>query len=287
MRLLTNPIVLRFVFGLVVAVVAFVVGAMIIRRMRRRMVEEMSFVEEAPIAENLPLHAYNAVIQQLKQQKHELQTLHQSERRRAKTTENISAAVLSNLSSGVLFFTSNGLLRQANAAAKQILGFASPIGMSTAEIFRDAVLSRVEAGVDTTITQAIVRTLREQTPSHRQDANYITPSGDQRILEITVTPVHAADGEMLGTACLINDQTAVARIRREHELQGAISAEMALELRNSLNAISDYARQLARDNEQETVRRLATDIASEAAHVDHTIGGFLAKANVAKAGFGV
>ena len=36
------------------------------------------------------------------------------ERRRAKTSENISAAVLSNLSSGVVFFTPNGLVRQAN-----------------------------------------------------------------------------------------------------------------------------------------------------------------------------
>jgi nitrogen fixation/metabolism regulation signal transduction histidine kinase len=37
--------------------------------------------------------------------------------RRAKTSENISAAVLSNLSSGVLFLTTNGLIRIANARA--------------------------------------------------------------------------------------------------------------------------------------------------------------------------
>ena len=80
------------------------------------------------------------MIQQLKQQKHELQSLQLVERRRAKTSENISAAVLSNLSSGVLFFTPNGLVRQANASAKQILGFASPAGMSAAEIFREAEL---------------------------------------------------------------------------------------------------------------------------------------------------
>ena len=67
------------------------------------------------------------MIQQLKQQKHELQTERQAERRRAKTSENISAAVLSNLSSGVMFFTPDGLVRQANAAARRILGFASPV----------------------------------------------------------------------------------------------------------------------------------------------------------------
>ena len=89
---------------------------------------------------------YHAVIQQLKQQKHELQSLQLVERRRAKTSENISAAVLSNLSSGVLFFTPNGLVRQANASAKRILGFASPVGMSAAEIFREAELISASDG---------------------------------------------------------------------------------------------------------------------------------------------
>ena len=73
----------------------------------------MPTLRSAP--ETFPLHTYHAVIQQLKQQKHELQSSQREERRRAKTSENISAAVLSNLSCGVLFFTPNGLVRQANA----------------------------------------------------------------------------------------------------------------------------------------------------------------------------
>ena len=64
--------------------------------------------------------------------------LQQVERRRAKTSENISAAVLSNLVERVMFLTPNGLVRQANAAAQQILGFASPVGMTAAQIFREA-----------------------------------------------------------------------------------------------------------------------------------------------------
>ena len=121
MRLATNPIVLRMVMVFVAAGFAFIVGLLLMRRMRRSFSEEGSFSDtpsSVSASESFPLHTYHAVIQQLKQQKHELQSLQLVERRRAKTSENISAAVLSNLSSGVLFFTPNGLVRQANASAK-------------------------------------------------------------------------------------------------------------------------------------------------------------------------
>ena len=90
---------LRMVLVFVAAGFAFVMGLLLIRRMRRSITEEASFAD-APVApESFPLHTYHAVIQQLKQQKHELLSSQREERRRAKTSENISAAVLSNLSS--------------------------------------------------------------------------------------------------------------------------------------------------------------------------------------------
>jgi signal transduction histidine kinase len=63
-----------------------------------------------------------------------------------------------------------------------------------------------------------------------------------------------------------------------------MSAEMALALRTSLTTISGYAQQLAASRDAELARQLATDIASEAAHLDRTIGGFLAGAKAARAG---
>ena len=136
MKILSNPIALRMALGLVAAIFAFVMGLLMMRRMRRSLMEEASLTEDPPTPERFPLHTYHAVIQQLKQQKHELQSEQQIERRRAKASENISAAVLSNLSSGVVFFTPNGLIRQANGAAKHILGFASLSGMNAAEAMR-------------------------------------------------------------------------------------------------------------------------------------------------------
>jgi len=300
-KLLTNPIVLRMALVFVAGSFAFVVGLLLMKRMRRSISDEASFSDASTssVSESFPLHTYHAVIQQLKQQKHELQSLQVAERRRARTSENISAAVLANLSSGVLFFTPNGLVRQANASAKQILGFASPTGMSASEIFREAELISSSQTTYANLAEAVNAGLREKTRFQRLEARYRTPAGEERALDITISPVHAPDSEApgaagpgmagqgvagLGVACLINDRTEVTEIRRQEELRGEMSAEMALGLRNSLTSIAGYAQQLAASREPELARQLASDIAVEAAHLDRTIGGFLAGAKGARAG---
>jgi PAS domain S-box-containing protein len=230
------------------------------------------------------LHTYHAVIQQLKQQKHELQSSQQAERRRARTSENISAAVLSHLTSGVMFIDSNGLVRQANTAARQILGFASPVGVGVKEVFREAA---PEHSAQKTLAETIQHYLRDKIFSDFMEVRYLTPSGEDRTLQITITSVQSPTGETLGAACLINDQTELARVRQQQAMLGEMSAEMALQLRSSLATIEDCAKRLSSRQDEESVQRLASDIASEAAHLNHTIGGFLAEPKSARAAAGI
>ena len=289
MKVLSNPIVARMAVVLFVTGFAFWLSTLLLRRMRRMLTEESFVIDSAPELEQFPMQTYNAVIQQLKQQKHELLSVQQVERRRAKTSESISAAVLSNLSSGVLFLTTNGLVRNANSAAKSILGFASPGGMSIKEIFREARLnSRSFLASQETLAAALQASLRDpdlrtQGALSKAESDYLTPAGEQRILEITVSPVYNPSGETLGAACLITDKTEFALIQRLQELRGEMSGEMALALRNSVATISSYAQQLAVSRDPALVRQLAVDIVSEAADLDHTIGGFLTGARAAKA----
>ena len=271
MKLLTNPIFVKMVIVLAASAFAFFVAALLMRSLRKRFAEEASLPETSASPDQLPLHTYHAVIQQLKQQKHELLALQQSEHRRAKTSENISAAVLSNLSCGVLFFNANGLVRQANQAAKTILGIASPSGMDAHAIFRDCdALHGVEI------------TLQNGTPLKRMEAEYRTPAGETRVIGVTASSVPAADASTLGVACLIEDRTEIAEIQRQIDLRGELSAEMALALRSSLVTISGYAQQLAQNHDPELAQQLAADIAAEAQHLNQTIGGFLAESRKSK-----
>jgi len=281
---MTNPLVLRAAVLLCAAAAAFVVAIWLIRALRRNIAAEANFDSSpAPTLENLPLHLYNTVIQQLKQQKHELQVQTLTEQRRARTTENFSQAVLSNLSSGVLVFGLNGLVKQANPAAKQILGFNSPSGMSAEDIFRGAAVC--SSGASTFDEQGELRgrlaeeidaVLRQGSKCRQVEAEYTTPAGKTIRIAVTVSPVPSVEGSLLGAACLISDRSEFERIRYQQQLQGEISAEMALELRTSLTTIAGYAQQLARTRDLELAPQLAADIANEAARLDHHIGGFLA-----------
>lgn len=283
-RLLTNPIVLHAVMVLFAAGGAFGIAIWLIRALRRNIAAEADLdTTPTPTLETLPFHLYNTVIQQLKQQKHELQVQTLTEQRRARTTENFSQAVLSNLSSGVLVFGVNGLVRQANPAAKQILGFNSPSGMSVDDIFRNATVC--SSGASTAngpgnlrgrLAEEVDAVLREGSKCRQAEADYTTPAGKTIRIALTVSPVPSVDGGLLGAACLISDRSEFEQIRHQQQLQGEISAEMALELRTSLTTIAGYAQQLARNRDAELAPQLAADIASEAARLDHHIGGFLA-----------
>lgn len=279
MKLLLNPMVLRLGLLFLVVMAAFVVGAVAIRSMRKRIVSDTASFSQSPLSpEGLPIHSYHAVIQQLKQQKHELTALQQAERRKAKASDTLSATVLANLSCGVLFLNANGLVRQANSMARQILGFASPVGMRANELFRNAT-PRDSHGL--TFDEAVAPAVQGGSVVRGLLLDYIGPDGASRVLDLTVSPVLAEDASLMGTTFVLTDRTELARIRQDQEIRQEVSAEMALGLRNSLTTISGYAQQLARSRDPEFARQLADEIAREAAQLDRTIGSFLAGAKAA------
>jgi len=295
-RILANPVLLRAMIVLVCAGSAFLVGLLFMRMLRKNITDEANLSANASSSlETLPLHLYNTVIQQLKQQKHELQVQSQAEQHRARTSENFSQAVLSNLSCGVLVFGTNGLVKTSNPAAKAILGFASTTGMGAEDIFRCAVVRAAESSASSMrsnnstheaesvlLTDEISVVMREGSRRREVAAEYETPAGEKRFIAVTISPVPAVDGGLLGVACLINDRSEMEEMRCQQQLQGEVSAEMALQLRTSLTTISGYAGQLANSHDAELAKQLASDIAHEAAQLERSIGGFLTGKDAAR-----
>lgn len=293
MRILANPFVLRAGVVFFCATFAFLLGLIFIRLLRKSINDEADIsADTAPSIDTLPLHVYNTVIQQLKQQKHELIAQSQAEQSRARTSETFSQAVLSNLSCGVLVFGMNGLVKISNPAAKEILGFVSTTGMGAEDIFRGVVIRNTKSKVSTVaaadeesisndscdiiqLSDEVDAVLHEGGGRREVQAEYETPAGEERFIAVTVSPVKAIDGGLLGVACLINDLSELEQIRREQSLHSEISAEMALQMRASLATISSYAQQMSEAGSANQSRQLASDIAQEAASLERNIGSFL------------
>ncbi|HEY1400641.1 MAG TPA: PAS domain-containing protein [Terriglobales bacterium] len=292
MRLLMNPVALRMGLLLFVAIAAFGLGLFVIRRLREDLVAEPESLNYAPLAaEGLPVHAYHAVIQQLKQQKHELATQRLAERRKSKASDTLSSTVLSNLSCGVLFFNTSGLVRQANSAARKLLGFASPVGLHASDLFRTATLrpenhsssSSLSSGSssEASVEKALAPALAGKSAVRGLVLNYFAPDGESHVLDVTASPVLAEDASVMGTTLVLTDKTDIERIRHDQKMHQEISAELALGLRDSLTTIAGYARQLACSRDPELAGQLADSITREAAQLDRTIGSFLGGAQAA------
>jgi PAS domain-containing protein len=284
--LLMNPMALRMALLLFTAIIAFGLGLFTIRLMRKNLESESESLTSSPLAaEGLPVHAYHAVIQQLKQQKHELATQQLSDRRKAKASDTLSSTILSNLSCGVLFLNTAGLVRQANAAARKLLGFASPVGLHAADLFRTTTLrpennssdscSDSSSSSSSSVVQALAPALAGKSDVRGLVVNIFTPDGENHILEVTASPVLAEDASLMGTTLVLTDKTDIERIRHDQKMHQEIYSELALGLRTSLTTIAGCAQQLARSRDPELARQLADSIAREAAQLDRTIGSFL------------
>ena len=286
MTLLMNPMALRMGLLLFVAIVSFGLALFTIRLLRKNLLSESESLNSSPLAaEGLPVHAYHAVIQQLKQQKHELATQQLSDRRKAKASDTLSSTILSNLSCGVLFLNTAGLVRQANAAARKLLGFASPVGLHAADLFRTTTLrpenNSSDSSSSSTVVQALAPALAGKSAVRGLVVNFFTPDGESHILEVTASPVLAEDASLMGTTLVLTDKTDIERIRHDQRMHQEISSELALGLRSSLTTIAGCAQQLARSRDPELARQLADGIAHEAAQLDRTIGSFLVVAQAA------
>jgi PAS domain-containing protein len=297
LNLLTNPIVLRMAMLFCASTAAFGLALVGMRSLRKSLARDAEEIEHTPMtAEGLPIHAYHAVIQQLKQQKHELTTQQQSERRKAKASDALSATILATLSCGVVFVNTNGLVKQANPAARKILGFDSPVGLSVADLFRKATVrperykeserhqdqDKQQHGANDAadVERALEPALKASTAVRGLMVNSSGRDGENRVLEVTASPVLGDDARHIGTTLVISDRSEIERVRHDREMQREASSELALGLRTSLTTMMSYARE-ARERDPE-LANLAEGIAYEVAQLNHTVGNFLGAGETAQ-----
>jgi signal transduction histidine kinase len=285
MKLLQNPVILKSIVALALTAFFILIGFIVIRRVRREIVSAEEPKRVSGETPGFSLAAYEGVIIRLKEQERELATLRRSEAERARESATVSEAIVSNLPSGVILFNTAGLVRQANPAARALLGYASPSSMHLRGIFKSVSAVRFTTDTATAsadppadqLSAAIERSIRDGVQHRRIEADYTTPAGDKRVLGITVSPVRHPSGEALGAACLLTDLTDITRLSEQVKLKesmaalGEMSAGIAHEFKNSLATISGYAQMLAADGSSE----FATRIADETANLSRIVSDFL------------
>lgn len=284
--LLQNPMMFKVLLATFFGLFSALAALLLIRYLRKNLIYKPE--PERMADANHPLFSlatYNAVIQQLREQEKELKLLRQQERDSAAASENISEAVLSNLSSGVVFFDRVGIVRQVNSAAKSILGYASPWGFHIRDLFLGMSEVRWTNGSVSNSAAPFVaemeRTIREATPFQRIEADYCTPAGEKRVLGVGASAVRSKKGDILGVSCLIADLTQITELSRQMRLKenlaslGEMSAGIAHEFKNSLATISGYAQMLVRDTSAESGGGFAAKIAQETEALARIVTEFL------------
>lgn len=284
--LLQNPVILKSMVAFFFTAFFILIGFIVIRRIRKEMVAAEEPKRISGENTGFSLAAYEGVITRLKEQERELATLRRSEAERARESATVSEAIVSNLPSGVILFNTAGLVRQANPAARALIGYASPSSMHLRGIFKsvsavrftttDAATSSTDAPADQ-LCSAIERSIHNGVQHRRIEADYATPAGEKRVLGINVSPVRHPSGEALGAACLLTDLTDITRLSEQVKLKesmaalGEMSAGIAHEFKNSLATISGYAQMLSADGSSD----FATRIADETANLSRIVSDFL------------
>jgi nitrogen fixation/metabolism regulation signal transduction histidine kinase len=293
-KLLHNPMTVKLALATFFCLLLLALFAVIIRSMRKNIAAEAE-IKHHPAGDSplFTLSTYQSVIQQLRDQDKEVRRAHEKDQAQAAIAETIQESVLASLSSGVVFFDRQALVRQANRAAKSLLGYASPFSFHARDLFRG--ITRVlwpETGKEdfsaAPFLNALQQSLRTGEPLARAKIEYLTPGGQKRMLGIHAAVVCNKGGEIVGLSCIINDLTEIAELSRQVERTenlaslGEISAGLVNDFKKSLGLIAAHAESLIKEEESQASRYYAEKILSEAESLSRVVSEFLDFANSSK-----
>jgi PAS domain S-box-containing protein len=231
----------------------------------------------APTTERLPdeasfaTAALQGVIATMKAQEKELVELRHAADRRARESARLSENVLREMPNGLMAFNREGFLTAANPAVRKLLGIDTWSRRRYPEIL----------GRESALTRRLEECLEAGKTVAQETLEYRTPAGETRVLGLSLSPLHASNGELDGALCLLSDLTEVQRLQEQIRLKehlaalGAMSAGIAHELKNSLATISGYAQMLRDANLSDEDRKFAQKIVNEIRNLTQVVTDFL------------
>src|SRR5579864_7379646 len=267
-----------WLFGLALAVGLFAIALIVLFFARRYFLNARDMQKEeaaaAPRTENpsaFMAASMQGVIQKLRDQEKELERLHRIEKERAAHTERLSEEVTRNMPAGLLVVNSTGIISSANPAAEQALGI------------RGLGFRRYSEALDETseLTRLITECLAEGRIFRREEVEHRAPSGDRRVLGVTISPIRKGDEKINGALCLLSDLTELAALQQQMQLKenlaalGELSAGIAHEFKNALATISGYAQMIRSEELEGEASDYANKILEQTRNITHVVTEFL------------
>lgn len=215
--------------------------------------------------------ALQGVIATMKAQEKELVELRQAAERRARESARLSENVLREMPNGLMAFNREGFLTAANPAVRKLLAVDTWSRRRYPEIL----------GRESALTQRLEECLQTGKTVAQETLECQTPAGEMRVLGLSLSPLHAANGELDGALCLLSDVTEVQQLQEQVRLKehlaalGAMSAGIAHELKNSLATISGYAQMLRDANLSAEDAGFAQKIVAEIRNLTQVVTDFL------------
>jgi nitrogen-specific signal transduction histidine kinase len=285
-NLLRNPVVLKMALLAVGSVFVFLLAIVVMKRMRRSIELEAKPARLGEGDAGFSLATYHSLAGQLREQQKELKRLREQHATESATANNTHETVLANLNCGVLFFDRMGLVRQANRAAKSLLGYSSPFSFHMRDLFRGVSRLRwqetgEEAQSVAPLIQAMQETLRDGAAFPRLRADYISPGGQKHVLGVSASAVRGKNGEIIGVSCLLDDLTEIAELSQEvHRSEnlaslGEISAGLVHDFKNSLATVREHAQSLLREQSDPATHLCAEKVVAELDSLARIVDEFL------------
>ncbi|RME30824.1 MAG: GHKL domain-containing protein, partial [Candidatus Zixiibacteriota bacterium] len=204
----------------------------------------------------------------------ELRRLHEALKQRAESLEQFNQYLLTSMDAGVVTFDPEGKLKTINPAAQRLLKVADVSeGSPVSELFRSFPELNTLAG----------DLLREGGEPRYREVRCRSGEEDT-VFGVLATRIVNDNGQQVGCALLLNDLTELYRLRANLEQKtrlaalGEMAAGLAHQIRNSLGAITGFARLIGRRADNEQLRRTSDNLVGEAEQAGELIERFLSLA---------
>lgn len=290
---LHNPLIFKIALLALLCFSLFLLAVFLMRSLRRSIQAEAKAGRLSDGAAGFSLATYHGLAQQLREQEKELQRLRGQHQAETAAAGYINAAIVATLTCGVLYFDRMGLLRQVNRPAKSLLGYSSPFAFHLRDLFRG--VSRVrwqetgeEAHSPAPLIQALQETLSNGAAFPRARIDYLSPSGQKRVLGVSASAVRSKSNQVIGVSCVIDDLTEIAElsqeVRRSENLAslGEISAGLVHDFKKSLATVRGHSQALLWKCSDPGIRLCAQKIVDELDSLARIVNEFLEFASSTK-----